>query len=63
MHLSEINRPTDPILSQEEADGIREGIERRKQIPPADLPPIFEEIMILDEARLMAWEQAQERRR
>ena len=51
-----INRITDPIQSDDEAEGIRQGLARRKAIPPADLTPIMEEQIALDEARLMEWE-------
>jgi hypothetical protein len=50
------NRTTDVIASQEEADGIRQGLERRKAIPDAELSPEIEEANALDEARLAQWE-------
>lgn len=53
------NRITDPIATQEEADGIRAGLEMRKSIPPADLTPVMEEALALDEARLAQWDAVQ----
>ena len=50
------NRVTDPITDEDEANGFRAGLEMRKSIPPADLTPVMEEAIALDEARLMQWE-------
>jgi hypothetical protein len=50
------NRVDDPIDTQEEADGLRQGLERRKSIPPADMTPVMEDAIALDEARLAQWD-------
>jgi hypothetical protein len=50
------NRVTDPITNEDEANGIRAGLEMRKSIPPGELTPVMEEAIALDEARLMQWE-------
>lgn len=54
--MNESNRVTDPITSEEEADGLREGLARRKAIPDAEMTPVMEEAIALDEVRLMHWE-------
>ena len=54
--MSDSNRVTDPIQSQEEADGLRAGLGMRKSISPADLTPVMEDQIALDEARLAQWD-------
>lgn len=56
-----INRVTNPIASQEEADGLRAALERRKNIEPPGLTPIMEEANAFDEARLAQWDAKQPR--
>jgi hypothetical protein len=52
----ETNRVTDPISNQDEADGLRASLAERKAIPPAELTPVQEEAIALDEARLAQWD-------
>jgi len=54
----ENNRVSDAIASQEEAEGIRAGMEMRKSIPPGEMTPIMEDAIALDESRLAQWDAA-----
>ncbi len=50
------NRVTDPIATQEEADGLRASLQERQAIPPAEMTPVQEDAIALDQSRLAQWD-------
>jgi hypothetical protein len=51
-----VGRVEEPIASQEEADQVEARLAALQAVPPAEISPLLEELMVRETERLAAWE-------